>query len=164
MVLDRRNRIAYVAISPRSDPALAHTWGRIMNYNVVLFDSVDAAGTPIYHTNVMMAVGTGAAVVCSESIPDEYSREMVLERLRSTGHEVVDISLEQVGAFCGNILEMESYYGEQVFVMSSQAHKAFTEEQRAMLLDASSNIIHSDISTIERVGGGGVRCTIAELY
>lgn len=164
LVLDRRHRIAYVALSPRADPALARLWARIMDYQLVMFDSVDAEGRAIYHTNVMMAIGTRAAIVCSESIPDARSRAAVLDSLRSTGHEVVDISLEQVSSFCGNSLEMESCLGEQKFVMSSAAYDAFSEDQRAVLLDASAGIVHSPISTIERYGGGGVRCAIAELF
>lgn len=164
LVLDRRNRIAYVALSPRADPALARLWARIMDYQLVMFDSVDAEGRAIYHTNVMMAIGTRAAIVCSEAIPDARSRAAVFDSLRSTGHEVVDISLEQVSSFCGNCLEMESYLGEQKFVMSSAAYNAFSEDQRAILLDASGGIVHSPISTIERYGGGGVRCAIAELF
>jgi hypothetical protein len=163
-VLDRRNRIAYVALSPRADPTLARLWARIMDYQLVLFDSVDAQGRAIYHTNVMMAIGTRAAIVCSESIPDEHSRARVLDSLKATDHEIVDISLEQVSAFCGNCLEMESYRGEQNFVMSTSAYDAFTEDQRAVLLDASAGIVHSPIDTIERYGGGGVRCAIAELF
>jgi hypothetical protein len=164
LVLDRRNRIAYVALSPRADPTLARLWARIMDYQLVLFDSVDAQGRAIYHTNVMMAIGTRAAIVCSESIPDEHSRARVLDSLKATDHEIVDISLEQVSAFCGNCLEMESYRGEQNFVMSTSAYDAFTEDQRAVLLDASAGIVHSPIDTIERYGGGGVRCAIAELF
>lgn len=164
LVLDRVNRIAYVALCARSDLRLANTWGRVMGYSVLPFTALDSAGRPIYHTNVMMAIGTRVAIVCSESIVDRKQRAAVLDTLRSTGHHVIEISLEQVHKFCGNVLELENFYGDQVMVMSTQAHDGFTEEQREAMLGHVSQLLHSDISTIEKVGGGGVRCTIAELF
>lgn len=164
MVLDRVNRISYVALSQRSDLRLARAWGRVMGYHIVPFGSVDREGRAIYHTNVMMAVGTRVAVVCGESIVDEKERDMVMSCLRDTGHDVVDISYEQVEKFCGNVIELESFYGEQVMVMSSAAHHAFSQRQKEQLLAGVARLVHADISTIEKVGGGGVRCTIAELF
>lgn len=164
MVLDRVNRISYVALSQRSDLKLARAWGRVMGYHIVPFLSVDKESRPIYHTNVMMAVGTRVAVVCGESIVDERERQMVMSSLRDTGHDVVDISYDQVGKFCGNVIELESFYGEQVMVMSSAAHSAFNQSQKEQLLNGVARLVHADISTIEKVGGGGVRCTIAELF
>lgn len=164
MVLDRVNRISYVALSQRSDLKLARIWGRIMGYHIIPFTSVDKENRPIYHTNVMMAIGSRVAVVCSESIVDDAERDMVLSSLRDTGHHVVDISFEQVEKFCGNVIELESFYGEQVMVMSSTAHNGFTQDQREQLLGGVARLVHADIPTIETVGGGGVRCTIAELF
>lgn len=164
MVLDRVNRIAYVARSQRSDEGLARAWGRVMDYEIIAFDAVDRSGLPVYHTNVVMSVGTRLAVVCLECIPDKKERDMVRQRLRSTGHEIVDISLGQVEKFCGNVLELENFYGEQVLVMSTAAHEAFEEGQREAMLGGVEKLVHADIGTIERVGGGGVRCTIAELH
>lgn len=164
MVLDRVNRISYVALSQRSDLRLARAWGRVMGYHIVPFTSMDNENRPIYHTNVMMAVGTRVAVVCGESIVDERERQMVMSSLRDTGHDVVDISYDQVEKFCGNVIELESFYGEQVMVMSSAAHSAFNQSQKEQLLDGTARLVHADISTIEKVGGGGVRCTIAELF
>lgn len=164
LVLDRVNRIAYVALSQRSDLALARQWARVMGYDLEAFTATDRAGRAIYHTNVMMSVGTRVAVVCGESIEDLHEREGVFGKLRDTGHDVVDISMAQVEKFCGNVLELETYYGEQVMVMSSAAHEGFGEDQREQLLGGVEKLVHADISTIERVGGGGVRCTIAELH
>lgn len=164
LVLDRVNHIAYVALSQRSDLGLARAWARVMGYTLVPFTSVDRHGRAIYHTNVMMSVGTGVAVVCGESIVDEAERAHVMDTLRTTGHAVVDISQDQIERFCGNVLELESFYGEQVMVMSTGAHDAFREDQRELLLEHTARLVHADISTIEKVGGGGVRCTIAELH
>lgn len=164
LVLDRVNRIAYVALSARSDLRLARTWGRMMNYTVVPFTSVDEEQRPIYHTNVMMAVGSRVAVVCGESIVDQEERETVVGTLQDTGHDVIMIDYEQTKQFCGNVIELEGFYGQQMLVMSTKAHNGFTQEQRERMLEGVQRLVHADISTIERVGGGGVRCTIAELF
>jgi len=164
LVLDRVNRVAYAAISERTDLSLTNVWGRVMDYDIVPFISVDRARRPIYHTNVMMSVGTSVAVVCAESIPDARERANVLDTLRSTGHEVVEISMDQVDRFCGNILEVENYYGKPVLAMSTSAYKAFTPDQRAVLREHEEDLIHADISTLENIGGGGVRCSIGELF
>eukprot|EP00177_Eucheuma_denticulatum_P006605 GFKZ01012015.1.p1 GENE.GFKZ01012015.1~~GFKZ01012015.1.p1 ORF type:complete len:539 (-),score=75.93 GFKZ01012015.1:1143-2759(-) len=163
LVLDRVNRVAYVAESARSDLKLARQWARVMGYQLVDFQAVDRGSRAIYHTNVMMSVGTGVAVVCGESIVGN-GRDKVIGMLQDTGHDVVDISMAQVEQFCGNVLELENFYGEQVMVMSTRAYNAFDEEQREKMLAHTARLVHSDISTIERVGGGGVRCTIAELH
>lgn len=166
LVLDRVNRIAYLAISQRSDMKLALTWAKLLNYSLVPFHSVDRCGRAIYHTNVMMSVGTNVAIVCSECITDPSERAHLLDMLRSTGKTVVEISWEQVEMFCGNAIELESFHGKPMFIMSSQAHEGFTDAQKEeMLTDGRvSKLVHADISTIEAVGGGGVRCTIAELF
>lgn len=166
LVLDRINRVAYVAKSTRSDPGVAWDWARELGYEVEIFDAVDESGMPIYHTNVMMAIGTHSAVVCGQSIPDDKQRAHVFQRLKAGGtRNVVDISMDQVKNFCGNILELETWCGQQAWVMSTKARNAFTEKQRALLEEGSGKkIVHADISTIERVGGGGVRCSIAELF
>lgn len=164
LVLDRINRIAYVAYSQRSDPQLAARWCQLMNYTLVGFDAVDAQNRPIYHTNVMMSIGTRVAIVCLESITDNNQKAMVRDALKQTGHTIVEISQKQVEAFCGNVLELESFYGEQVLVMSTGAYNAFGEKHKEALLSGVVRLVHEDISTIERVGGGGVRCTIAELH
>ncbi|KAK4537782.1 hypothetical protein CDCA_CDCA14G3807 [Cyanidium caldarium] len=163
LVLDRVNRTAYVAISERSDPNLARTWARVVGYDLITFRATDVRNRPIYHTNVMMCIGTRVAIVCAESIEDARERDRVLDRLRSTGHEVVNISREQMCRFCGNALEVESRYGRPVMAMSTGAFHAFTPEQHSVLSAHLDDIAHADIRTIEAVGGGGVRCSVAEL-
>lgn len=164
LVLDRVNRIAYVAVSGRSDLRLAKEWARVMGYELVTFSAMDGMGRAIYHTNVMMSVGTRVAVICGESVVDRGERSRVVGMLEETGHEVVDISHGQVEKFCGNVLELESYCGDQIMMMSTGAYEGFSEGQRERLLEHTERLVHADISTIEKVGGGGVRCTIAELY
>jgi len=164
IVLDRVNRVAYVALSERSDADEAAKWAASLHYSLVTFTASDAQNRPIYHTNVMMAVGTSVAVVCLECVADAAERARLRQSLEGTGHEIVDISREQVNKFCGNVLELEHVQGYPVLVMSTQAYNGFTQAQRETLLKHERDLIHADIATLERIGGGGVRCTIAELF
>mgnify|MGYP001145906606 CR=1 FL=1 len=164
LVLDRAHRIAYVAISERSDLNLARRWAKLMQYELVTFTARDEKQRVIYHTNVMMAIGTGVAVVCLECVTDPEERSRLKSSIESSGLVIVDISQEQVNHFCGNVLELEHWRGYPVMVMSTQAYNAFTPAQRETILQYEHDIIHADIATIERIGGGGVRCAIAELF
>jgi hypothetical protein len=117
----------------------------------------------VYHTNVMMAVGTGVAVVCADSVPDPAERARLLAAL-SRSHEVVQISLAQMDALCGNVLELRGGHGLPVMAMSTQAYNAFTEDQRRVMRRHVAALVHAPIDTLESVGGGGVRCALAELF
>mmetsp|Transcript_6822 Transcript_6822/g.17149 ORF Transcript_6822/g.17149 Transcript_6822/m.17149 type:complete len:740 (-) Transcript_6822:98-2317(-) len=163
-VLDRVHLTAYMAISERSHVSVAKVWAKRFGYQLVAFHSYDENGKPIYHTNVMMAIGSRIAVVCVASIPKE-EREHVVGRLSKT-HKIVDISHKQVRHLCGNVIELRGGKAgdTSLLVMSSQAYNAFTHDQVRMMLENVDSIIHADISTIERIGGGGVRCAIAELF
>ena len=120
MVLDNVHRVAYVSLSERADADLAAEWGRRMGYRVVTFTARDGEGRPIYHTNVMMAVGTSAAVVCLEAVSVPAEREALEKALTSTGHEVVAITLAQVGEMAGNALEVMDSRDLPVLCMSSR--------------------------------------------
>jgi hypothetical protein len=162
LVLDRTNGIAYASISARTSQAALDAWCDEMEYELVSFHSADREGNPIYHTNVVMSIGEEIAVVCLESIidPDEY--DLVEQSLKNFGRKVVGISFDQVEHFCGNILELQSKGGESVFAMSDTAYRHFTDEQRAGL-ESKGVVVHPPIPTIEHIGGGSVRCMIAEL-
>jgi len=164
LVLDRVRGIAYVALSERADRGLAERWVRELGYrDLVAFHSADADGHAVYHTNVMMAVGTSVAVVCLESVKDATERRRLVERLSET-HEIVDISFDQMNSLCGNVLEVRDRDGRPVMAMSTRAYEAFRPEQRAVLLEHVDAIFHAPIDTLEHVGGGGVRCTLAEIF
>ncbi|KAK3285369.1 hypothetical protein CYMTET_7025, partial [Cymbomonas tetramitiformis] len=130
---------------------------------LVTFHSTDTRGNPVYHTNVMMAIGTDVAIVCAESVVDDNQRKHLLARLRAT-HEVVEITQGQMAALCGNALELENGHGLPVMSMSTQAYNAFTPEQRAVLRRHCADLVHAPIDTLERIGGGSVRCTLAEIF
>ena len=164
LVLDRVNGVAYVALSERADASLAEEWAQRLGYReVVTFVSTDGAGGAVYHTNVMMAVGTDVAVVCLESVDDERERARLRAALERH-HAIVDISRAQMAGMCGNVLELEDGRGLPVLAMSSQAHNTFTEDQRRLMRRHVAALHHAPIDTLERIGGGSVRCTLGEIF
>jgi hypothetical protein len=162
LVIDERGGIVYVSESPRTDRRLAEEWAQLLGFDPIIFRATDARGCPIYHTNVVMSVGNEWAVVCAEAI-DSLDRPEVLATIAETGHETIDISLDQMEAFCGNVLELENDRRERLIVMSDRAFHAFTDEQRA-ILGNRAQLVHADLSTIETYGGGSARCMLAELH
>ncbi len=162
IIFDHAHRVAYAGLSPRTDAALFAQVARRLGYRPVAFRAVDARGQEIYHTNVMMCVGPGFAVICLESIADAAERAAVVESLTTTGHEIVAISQAQVGRFAGNMLAVEAA-GRVLLVMSQQAHDALLPEQRQALA-RYAELVPLAIPTIETVGGGSARCMLAEIF
>ncbi|KAL6778291.1 hypothetical protein ACKKBG_A17635 [Auxenochlorella protothecoides x Auxenochlorella symbiontica] len=164
LVLDRVNGVAYVALSERADAALADDWARRLGYDrVVAFSSGDGAGGAVYHTNVMMAVGTDLAVACLASVADDGERRALRQALERH-HTLVDITRDQMAAMCGNVLELEDGRGLPVLAMSTRAYNAFTEEQRRTMRRHVAALHHAPIDTLEHIGGGSVRCTLGEIF
>eukprot|EP00798_Chlamydomonas_sp_ICE-L_P016096 gene16096-22238_t len=164
LVIDRINGVVYVDISERADASLAEQWTERMGYKkLVTFRSTDLRKKGVYHTNVMMAIGTGVAIVCAESVADPKERQNLISSLSQT-HEVVQISLDQMDHLCGNALEVENGNGLPVMAMSTQAYNAFTDDQIKAIRRHVVDIAHAPIDTLEKVGGGGVRCTMAEIF
>jgi hypothetical protein len=163
LVLDRVNRIAYACLSPRTDPEALAAACQALGYEPLVFAAVDEGGVPVYHTNVLMSVGTDFAVVCEEAIADAGQRAAVRRRLEETGHEVIPISLRQMGSFAGNVLEVASRSGERLVAMSARARGSLEPGQLAAL-EARARIVSAPIGTIEAAGGGSVRCMLAEIH
>ena len=164
LVIDRVNGVAYVSLSERADADLAAEWVRQLNYKeAVTFTSSDPNGATVYHTNVMMAIGTSVAVACLESITDDKERKHFVSKLGKT-HEILDISQAQMAALCGNVLELEDGRGLPIMAMSTRAFNAFTEEQKGVLRKHVAALHHARIDTLEHIGGGGVRCTLGEIF
>jgi hypothetical protein len=162
VVLDRVHGIAYACFSPRTDLDVLGEFAQQLDYELMTFDAVDAGAAAVYHTNVLMAIGTDFAVVCGASIVDEARRAAVLSKLRSTGHEIVDISLAQMAQFAGNVLELDPPKGKLI-ALSTTALRGLTAAQRRVL-ESRANLLAAEIPTIERIGGGGVRCMLAEIH
>ena len=129
MILDRPNRVVYACLSPRTDRQVLEEWCRQTGYRPIAFRSVDSQGKEIYHTNVMMALGNDYAVICLESIPDPKDRQLVTDTLQSTGKAIVEISLDQVNQFAGNMLQVLNKNGDPILVMSEQARQALHADQ-----------------------------------
>ncbi len=162
LVLDRVHRIAYACLSPRTDLDVLGEFGQRLDYEIAAFDAFDANGAPIYHTNVLMAVGERWAAVCLAAI-EAGRRESIASLLATTGHEVIDLTFDQMHSFAGNMLELRTRDGGVVIAMSQAARDSLTREQRERFA-AHAQVISVPIPTIERLGGGSVRCMIAEVH
>ncbi|WP_044198478.1 citrulline utilization hydrolase CtlX [Dyadobacter tibetensis] len=163
MVLDRRYKIAYACLSERTHPDVLKAFGEAMGYEIVSFHASDDAAHPIYHTNVMMNVGDIFAVVCLESIQNPDERQKVREVLEQTNKYLIEISLEQVKHFAGNMLMVRNKAQEKFLVMSTSAYEALTPKQRTILSDYA-RILHTDLKIIEQYGGGSARCMMTEVH
>jgi hypothetical protein len=135
----------------------------LLDYEVVTFEARDSATQPVYHTNVVMAIGTRFAVVCGEAIVEPLHREAVFNKLRAAGHDIVDISLRQMLDFAGNVLELAPAAGGHAIALSTTAWRSLELAQKRVL-ESHAEVIPVSIPTIERVGGGGVRCMLAEIH
>ena len=163
MVLDRVNKIAYACESPRTNRIVLEDFCKQLGYSMVLFNAVDANGIELYHTNVMMHVGTEVAVVCLEAIQDEAQKSEVMESLEKTGKTVVDITFDQMNHFAGNMLELHNGEGKPFLVMSLTAYNSLSKEQK-VFLESKMALITPDLECIEQNGGGSARCMIAEIF
>lgn len=161
LVLDRQHHIAYACLSPRAHVAPLAELARALGYETVAFSAVDRAGRPIYHTNVLLAIGTRFAAVCTATIADPTERRAVVARLEATGHELVDLGFDQLEAFAGNLLELRGSRGP-VIALSASALRSLDDGARRTL-ERHGELVTTDVATIERVGGGSVRCMLAEV-
>ncbi|MFM9836938.1 MAG: citrulline utilization hydrolase CtlX [Cyclobacteriaceae bacterium] len=163
MVLDRENKIAYACLSQRTDLIVLKDFCTKLGYAPVSFIATDAKGYPIYHTNVMMCVADQFVVICLESIKDNQERKEVMAAIEKSGKEIIDISLDQMNHFAGNMLQVENDQGKKFLVMSSQAYHSLNIEQLSKI-EHYNSILHSSLDTIERNGGGSARCMMAEVF
>lgn len=161
MVLDHVGRTAYASFSNRLTPTLFFRWCRDFGYQPVLFHATDQSGVSVYHTNVLMSVGTNLALVGSEMISSAYERQAVLESLAGNGRSIVELSEEQIRCFAGNILELTGTHG-QVLAMSTTALGSLSPQQRETI-EAHCRILAAEVPTIENAGGS-VRCMLAGNY
>ena len=166
MVFDRVNKIAYTSLSPRTHQDVLDVFCSKLGYRPVVFHAtslLDGKAYPLYHTNVVMSVGSAVATVCLDAIRDTKEKEAVMQSLENTGKEVLPITEEQMSKFAGNILEVCNQEGQSIVVMSSHAHSSLDPDQLQKLQQHSS-ILHVPLPTIEPIGGGSARCMIAELH
>ena len=162
MVLDRINKIAYMGVSARSNEELALQWANLNGFELVTFETESHNGEAIYHTDLVMYIGTNLAVVSIDSVKKDYQSK-VIKRL-SKSHELMEISRDQVQEFCGNCIEIKDIDNKPKLLMSSAAYEAHSVRQKQTLLKYYSDIIHSDLNCIEKYGGGSARCMVMELF
>ncbi|RYF78530.1 MAG: amidinotransferase [Cytophagaceae bacterium] len=163
MVLDRMSRVAFACLSPRTDPDVLAEFSRQTGYRTVSFHAIDETGKPVYHTNVLMCIGDSFAVVCLQAIQDLDERLMVRQELERLGKRIIEITIEQMNAFAGNMLLVKTTRGQKLLIMSKQAHQSLTEKQIDVLDDYAA-IQTFDLATIEANGGGSARCMMAEVH
>ena len=162
LVLDHEHRVAYVARSGRAHTAAALRWCSEMHYDAEIFDTVDAHGAPIYHTNVVLSIGSEFVTAGLGNIPDPVERARVGARLAASGREVVALDPSQIAEFAGNGLELLAAGGRHIFALSTRAASALRPDQRAQI-ERFAHVFPISIPTIER-SGGSVRCTLAGIH
>ena len=163
MVLDREHKIAYACLSPRTNEKLLNDFCKLVQYTPVTFRATDHTGVDIYHTNVMMCIAKTYAVLCLESVPDESEKESLINSFLKSNKVIIDISLQQLNHFAGNMLQVINEKGELLLIMSTQAYQSLTVTQIEEL-QKHNRIIHSSLHTIETAGGGSARCMMTELF
>ena len=162
IVLDRKSKTAYCSISKRSNVDLFKKFCLDMDYVSVTFNS-SYQSKPIYHTNVMMSICNNFSVICLDSIQNKQERESIIEKLNSSGLEIIDITVDQMCSFLGNCIQLVDSESNPLLVMSSRAYNSIKNSQ-LKIIEKHTDIIHSDIKTIEGNGGGSARCMIAEIF
>jgi hypothetical protein len=167
LVLDHLERTAYACISPRTHPDVVEEWAKELGYEPIIFSAADRGGVPLYHTNVLMCIGEKAVVVGAEAIV-AADRGRVMERLRGSGREIIELGQGEIERFAGNMLELgtwdEALGDYRVLVMSETARHSLSADAFARLSACTDEVLAVPIPTIERLGGGSVRCMLAEVF
>lgn len=163
IIFDHLHKKAYASISSRTNEELFKSLCSKLNYKPISFSSKDKNGNPVYHTNVLMAIGTGYAVLCSEAIGNDAEKEAVENELKNDGIEIIRITLDQMHDFAGNMIELQGMNGEKMLIMSKTANMSLTSDQINRIQSFAKPVV-IDVSTIEKFGGGSIRCMIAELF
>ena len=163
IVFDHEARLAYACLSPRTDQNALIALCEQLSYTPLCFHSVDEHGIDVYHTNVIMGIGRGFAMICLDSIPEKQERDAVVATLTAGQKEIIEISFAQVKSFAGNILAIENNKGEQIVALSESAFIALNEQQKKSL-EQYCTLLPISIPNIETIGGGSVRCMLAQNF
>ena len=163
MVINYDNKMIYACMSERTSLPVLEKYAAANNYQAIAFLATDKNGMPVYHTNVMMALGEDFCVLCEEAIEEEWELIAVRQLLESTGHSIIAITREQMHQFAGNMLQVKNNNNEKFLVMSQTAFNALRKEQKQML-EAFATLLPIAVPTIEEVEGGSVRCMMAEIF
>jgi hypothetical protein len=162
IVFDHLNKTAFACRSPRTDEKLLQQLCAALGYSPICFDAFDASGRAIYHTNVLLAIGTSLAVCCAEAIPASQ-RNAIVRHLEVGGRQLIPISQKQMASFAGNMLELADARGNKIILLSETAYQSLSTKQKACL-QKHAKLLPIAIPTIEKIGGGSVRCMVAEIF
>lgn len=163
MVIDHDNKMIYAGMSERTSMAVLEKYAAANGFQAIVFLATDKNGMPVYHTNVVMALGDAFCVLCEEAIEEEWELIAIRQLLESTQHSIISITREQMHAFAGNMLQVQNTSGEKFIVLSQTAFSSLRKEQRDQL-EAYGKLLVVDIPVIEQVEGGSVRCMMAEVF
>jgi hypothetical protein len=163
VVFDYVGKLAYASRSARTDEFVFNELCNRLGFTPILFNAVDESGLPIYHTNVLMCVGSKFAVVCLDAIREEHDQEVLLDSFSKTGHQVIAISYSQMHSFAGNMIEIETKNGEPLVLLSESAFNSLLPGQ-LHAINKHAEVLPVSIPTIERFGGGSVRCMVAGIF
>jgi hypothetical protein len=161
LVLDRHRRIAYACRSPRTHERALEEFTHRLGYEVSVFSAVDGAGRAIYHTNVMLSLGTRFAALGTSAIADKVERHGIVQRIEATGRELIELGMEELACFAGNLLELRGSAGPVIALSAAALRSLATPTRRA--LERHGELVVADVATIEKLGGGSVRCMLAEV-
>jgi hypothetical protein len=162
LIFDHGNRLAYACLSPRTHTQALSEFGRAMGYGIITFNGRDRSGQAIYHTNVMMCLGEQFALVCLDSISAVDERFRLLTRLERSGREVIELRVDQLKSYCGNLIQLRTG-NDRIIVLSRQA-RAGLDEHQVEALSRHGKLVPVELRTIETYGGGSARCMLAELF
>jgi hypothetical protein len=162
LILDRPQRRSYASLSPRTDAVALADFDDRLGYSTLVFDARDRSGRPIYHTNVLMSLGSRFAILCVEAVAPEH-RELVIGDLESAGRTLIEVDYDQMRQFACNLIELKGRGGSPVIALSAVARRSFRADQLRQL-ESFGDLVVADIPTIETVGGGSVRCMIADIH
>lgn len=163
IVFDYQNKMAYASLSVRTDKVLFENLMNELGYKGLFFESFDLNNELIYHTNVMMSIAENYTLICSESIHDDSKRRDIKENLINASKELIELDYDQMNNFLANSFEVRNDQGESILLMSDSAFKSLKKEQIDKV-NNFSRIVSIPIPTIEKIGGGSVRCMIAGLF
>lgn len=162
IIFDHLNKIAYASLSPRTDKEVVDEVCKELNYQPFYFTTLDKNGNAVYHTNVMMCIADTFVLICSEAIVDE-DRSKIINQLKKSGRDIIEISMEQMNSFAGNMLQLQNNDGQKFLVMSETSHKSLSLAQLKEI-EQHAQVLVFKVGTIEFSGGGSIRCMLAEVF
>jgi hypothetical protein len=163
MNIDYENKLIYACVSERTNISVLEKYAATNGFQAIVFLATDKNGMPVYHTNVMMALGEDFCVLCEEAIEEEWELIAVRQLLESTNHAIIAITRDQMHSFAGNVLQVKNTIGEKYLILSQAAFNSLRKEQKQML-EAYAVLLPIAVPTIEKIEGGSVRCMMAEIF